>query len=270
MDKKASICKHINCNEPKKQGGWDYCHYHQERGPFGFGETYEQYQIIEQDFIDFIKVVPLEDRDHHSVHSPVLRDIILRTCSQIEIFFKEWGLFMISEGKNPELLESYNKKYKGKIGGERNWNFGDYFSIKTQINNFNGVYVRQLDEYIQPFKSWTNDTPPEWWNAYNSIKHGGLNSKKESTLKNSLYAIAALFQLHCSNDYSRKYLQEFTTNRIIYSVNDVYVHFNEISTPIDSKRFLFKYGADSSRKELKLITDKRLESKLRELKSRRC
>ena len=265
MEENTISCLHINCNESKKQGGWHYCEYHQDRGAFGFGETYEQYQIIEQDFIDFIKVVPLDDPKHHSVHSPVLRDIILRTCSQIEILFKEWGLFFISEDENHELWKKYNETYKsGELKKEKNWNFGDYFAIKTHISEYNGIYVRHLNKVIKPFEQWVDKkTPPDWWNTYNAIKHHGLKSKKSANLHSALYALAALVQLHCSNSYSRSYLQEFTSHRITNFVNDVYAHFDEISTPIDSKRYLFKYGNDTSKKKVKLATSKHLELRLK-------
>ena len=55
-------CKFLGCEQPQKLQ-WKqyvaYCEYHENGGAFGSGESYEQYQIIEQDFIDFIKAVPL-------------------------------------------------------------------------------------------------------------------------------------------------------------------------------------------------------------------
>ena len=44
-------CFYIDCNEEVRQG-FDCCDYCLNGGVFGSGETYEQYQIIEQDFID--------------------------------------------------------------------------------------------------------------------------------------------------------------------------------------------------------------------------
>ena len=77
--------KHIECNETKPLY-LGFCEIHRRGGVFESGETYEQYQIIEQDFIDFIKIVPLNIEDNHKVYSPVLRDIIIRSCVQIELF----------------------------------------------------------------------------------------------------------------------------------------------------------------------------------------
>src|ERR1700757_956699 len=105
-----TTCQFIDCNEPLSQMSFDYCEYHREGGMFGDGESYEQYQIIEQDFIDFIKVVPLEEA-HFKVHSPLLRDIIIRTCVQIEIFFKEWAKLHISEDSSSSHAKALLVKY---------------------------------------------------------------------------------------------------------------------------------------------------------------
>ena len=48
-------CKHIECEELNAPY-LGLCAYHVQGGIFASGETYEQYQIIEQDFIDFIKI----------------------------------------------------------------------------------------------------------------------------------------------------------------------------------------------------------------------
>lgn len=249
-------CKHINCSEINKRG-FDYCEYHFDWGAFGKGEFYEQYQIIEKDFIDFIKVVPIDEKKHHSVYSPYLRDIIIRTCVQIEIFLKEWGLYCIVEDSNHCLWKEYNKNGKK----ERNWSFGDYFVFKNEINSYSSIYVRPLGGDINPFEDWiSKNSLPKWWNAYNSIKHSGIKAKEDANLENSLYALAALFQLHCSNLYSRNYLKSITSNKITRSVNHVYVQFENITTPVDSKQYLFKYNLLGGDKKIELVTLKQFEN----------
>jgi len=108
-------CTFLGCkSRAKRIGGdeyWRYCHYN-NGGIFGSGESFEQYQIIEQDFLDFIKVVLLNEPNHLIAYSPVLRDIIIRCCVQIEVFFKEWGKFKCSEDPNFSLLKMYNKNQK--------------------------------------------------------------------------------------------------------------------------------------------------------------
>lgn len=242
-DIETQDCTFLDCDKKIKKG-WRFCDYHRNGGAFGNGETYEQYQIIEQDFIDFIKIVPIDDEKHLTVHSPVLRDIIIRCCVQIEVFFKEWGKQVCSIDKENSLWKKYNKNNNKK---ERNWNFGDYYYFKGSRGYFNynyPVYVAPLNTTIQPFKEWEGENPkdyPEWWKAYNSIKHNGLNAKKEASLSNALYSLAALFSMHCTNLYSRGYLKKYSINTLKNKSKEcIEIEFGNISSPIDSKRYLFK------------------------------
>lgn len=50
---KQNNCIHIECNNVKLEG-WNYCEFHNNGGVLGNGDTYDQYQIIEQDFIEIL------------------------------------------------------------------------------------------------------------------------------------------------------------------------------------------------------------------------
>jgi len=95
-------CKHIECSEESFFGS-DFCKFHHYGGVIGNGETYEQYQVIEKDFIDFIRIVPISEKKNLDVYSPVLRDIIIRTCVKIELFFKEWSKYECSYDNESNL-----------------------------------------------------------------------------------------------------------------------------------------------------------------------
>lgn len=209
----------------------------------GNGETYEQYQIIEQDFIDFIKVIPIDEKYHLKVYSPVLRDIIIRSCIQIEVFFKEMGKYKCSEDEGCSLAKKYNQINNNtqEKRGVKNWNFGDYYIFKEKYLKYGFLHVRPLNENIKPFEDWSDEkNPPHWWKVYNLIKHDGINSKKEATLKTALNSLAALFLLHCSNRYSKRYLLQFSSQNISERFDIVEIKFDQITTPIDSKRYLFR------------------------------
>lgn len=238
MEKK--ICKHIECQS--EEYFQNYCKFHYEGGIFGSGDTYEQYQVIEQDFIDFIKIIPLNDHKNLEVCSPVLRDLIIRCCVQIEIFFKEWAKYICSESESNEFWELYNviDKKSQNPKGVRNWTFKNYYYFINNVSR-RKLHVRDLDKDINPFENWTAESPPNWWKVYNSIKHSGAESKRESNLEIALYSLAALFQLHCANDKSRKYLEQYlsiTATRKTFSKN-LTIKFDKIKTPLDSKKYLF-------------------------------
>ncbi|GAA0746246.1 hypothetical protein GCM10009431_22380 [Gaetbulibacter jejuensis] len=239
---KKQKCKHIEC-DIETEGYLGYCQFHFSGGVLGNGETYEQYEIIEQDFIDFIKIVPINETEHLKVHSPILRDIIIRCCVQIEVFFKEWAKYICSEHNDIELFTLYHEKYRKtqEFKKARNWNFRNYFIIKDTYIKSKPLFVRPMEKNIEPFDSWiTEEKIPDWWNAYNAIKHDGLNSKKMANLQNALDSLGALFTLHCANNYSKAYLKEFSSPKIINKLGKLSVSFGQITTPLDSKKYLFK------------------------------
>lgn len=257
----SDICTHIECEEDKKQGGWNYCKYHQDGGELGNGGLFDQYQIIEQDFIDFIKIIPIDEEEHLKVYSPVLKDIIIRCCVQIETFFKEWAKYSISNNSEISLYSKYMSLKGGELRKERAWNFGDYYYFKSEFD-IHKVFVRATNQTLMPFETWESEkNAPFWWNAYNAIKHSGISSKREGNLKNALYALAALFQMQCVNRYSRSFLQEYQNTSMVQSFEKVKITFHGISSPIDSKRYLFK-EVNFSSKTIELISQKGLENQI--------
>lgn len=261
MQQEQQICKHIEC-EKNRHDDFSFCRFHLDGGSLGNGETYEQYQIIENDFLDFIKIVPIDDKEHFKVHSPILRDIIIRSCVQIEIFFKEWAKYYCSDNIDSDLKKKYFTKNKNTdtFKRARNWKFGDYLILDKFIK-LRKLHVRPINENITPFENWLDEkNPPEWWQVYNSIKHNGLNAKKEANLGNALFALSGLFLLHSTNRYSRNYLGQFSPDSLEKRFDYVQLRFNEISTPIDSKKYLFKDFHQSSLGTTKLVTEEKLKS----------
>ena len=258
-------CKHVECTEIKPLY-LGYCEIHHRGGIFGSGETYEQYQIIEQDFIDFIKIVPLNDEDNQKVYSPVLRDIIIRCCVQIELFFKEWCKFHCAHQAFENQLKLYNTvdKKTNSIKWARNWNFRDYYELKEKFIQLSPLHVRDLNIDIEPFKSWSSSEKiPEWWNVYNAIKHDGINSKKKVNLKIALESLAALFTLHCCNPHSREYLKQYSSLKATQRWGKLKLKFDQITTPLDSKKYLFRDVYSSAGSGIEIQTSNENSNRLR-------
>jgi hypothetical protein len=235
-------CSHIECSE-ESAFGTNFCKFHYYGGVIGNGETYEQYQVIEKDFIDFIKIIPLTEKKNLDVYSPVLRDIIIRSCVQIELFFKEWAKYECSFNQENNLFKKYQEidRRTQLSKGAKNWNFVDYFLLKEKYLTKKMIHVRDLNINCDVFDDWKEEKSiPEWWKAYNAIKHDGINSKTRVTLKNALDSLLALFSLHCNNRYSRNYLEEFSQVNISKSFDKLNVKLNLITTPLDTKKYLFK------------------------------
>lgn len=243
-------CAFIECNERHDLKSDGYCDFHSNGGNIGSGETFEQYQIIENDFINYIKYVPLNDDKHLQVHSPILRDIILRSCVQIEQFLKEWALFYCSEYRTwaPLAQQKIWKDYihKNKQGEEqrtKRWNICTYYLLKhSYFNDEKLIFVRPMNKCINPFEGWIDErTPPGWWNAYNIIKHGGKTSKSICNLENALLSLSALFYLHCVNEFSKNYLEKFSAFHVNKKLDKIQLVYDSIKSPIDMKNYLFQF-----------------------------
>ena len=243
-------CKYIDCENEIMDGEKHFCEIHINGGDIGNGIAFEQYEIIEEDFINFIKYVPLNEEKHLEVYSPILRDIIIRTCSQIEIFFREWALLEISDNKNKnaKLYESYTKN-EGRF-----WKFSDYYTLISDKKE--KIYVSNLKQNICPFENWIEPKKtPYWWQAYNSIKHGERSNLKKATLEHALNSVAALFLLHCMNKFSYKYLYNMKSLQFDVNYSSLVIRNLGITTPIDKKKYLFKYETQDHNFYLK-IADK--------------
>jgi len=94
-----------------------------------------------------------------------------------------------------KMLEKEREKRKNK----QSLTFNDYVSLLTKSNSLKEAVteIRGLGAYIMPFER----VPPNWWNAYNLIRHDKYNNLEKATLENALKAVGGLFWLIAS--YSR-------------------------------------------------------------------
>lgn len=75
-------------------------------------------------------------------------------------------------------------------------NINAYFSEVTKhCPHFVGftVLVPRFGLTLNPWSSWTVNTPPIWWQDHNKVKHHRHNHFDRATVKNCLNAVAALF-----------------------------------------------------------------------------
>lgn len=178
---------------------------------FNSGYSIEMYRIIEDDFIDFIRYVPLEE-SHLNVYSPKLADIIIRCCNQIETFFKEW--LMLPSLDHLDKIEIYRNKVNIRMGPQlKIEDCRNFFEPRLGLSE-RGLFVTTLDKYIYPFKEFSNrGNTPRWWTTHNKLKHHAYENRKEATLEVALDAISALFYLNRSNSETTHGLQSILERR---------------------------------------------------------
>lgn len=58
------------------------------------------------------------------------------------------------------------------------------------------VYIPRYNMALIPWESWAKDINPDWWKAYNDVKHERNHHFNKATLRNVLYSLSALLALN--------------------------------------------------------------------------
>ena len=151
--------------------------------------VWDEYKLLEEDIIEYFRYVPLAS-EHFNVWSLNLGDLLIRTCSIIDSFFKR-AMFS-SE------LDSANKIKQFRTLDDRDINMGTYqqiFESFYELSSKKILELRKSNTFI-PFSNWKSNNSPDWWKAYNHVKHDRFKHKKEATLETTINALSALFILN--------------------------------------------------------------------------
>lgn len=148
-----------------------------------FKKYIDHYMLLEEDFKKTFYYVTLE-KENYNTYSSVYLKILLSIGSEVDIL-KKYLASLIKQNFNE------NKDDPNKIIIDFDSKFKE-LEVKLLLN----------DEKIMP---WNYEKEPDWWTAYNEIKHNRLanaskfdNNKKYyqyANLKNVLYALSALYSL---------------------------------------------------------------------------
>ena len=101
-----------------------------------------------------------------------LARLLMSTCSEIEITFKEI-IKKIDKRRKPKNIDDIRKIVLPKFPSLEN----------------ERVRIRSKKLEFYPWKNWSNQSP-KWWKAYNKVKHDRLNNYKYANLENVLNSVA--------------------------------------------------------------------------------
>jgi hypothetical protein len=122
-------------------------------------------------FIEFHK-------DNFECYSVELSHLLLSAASEVDVVAK--GL--ISKN-NFAFVKSDISKYRSSIKQL----YPLLCEVKVIIPRFNLCFI--------PWHSWITDQTPDWWHAYNDVKHERNNNYHQANLENTLNAFAGLLIL---------------------------------------------------------------------------
>ena len=96
-------------------------------------------------------------------------------CSELDVVFKV-ACSLVNPNASPGSIGDYLK-----VLGKK------YELVSEEVR------VDRYSEVIKPFAGWTKDHPPEWWSAYNKVKHRRHQYFEMASLKYTTHAVAGLF-----------------------------------------------------------------------------
>jgi len=165
---------------------------------FENGFFWNNYKSIESDFITFLDFVPYY-KSNLKMYSPKLTGLLLRIGGYVDSAFKEMANYFEFD----EILV-YDRR-KGKMKREKNVikdiidACGVFESIYKLSSNNGGVLIAKLDsgdQSLHPFGGFSVVEKPEWWDAYNKVKHEYSLHFKKASIDKVLEGLAAAFLLN--------------------------------------------------------------------------
>ena len=157
-------------------------------------KIWRYYLRLEEEFYSTLNYFEFS-KDNFQTYSKEYDKLLLSIGSEVDIVFK--NLCMIV---NPEC-------HVNKIP--------EYAEI---LCNYEGLTDASVEfsyskEGYTPFAGWSPDNSPQWWRAYNCIKHDRTNSdnEKKGNLENVFLALAGLYVLNrylCKCICAGKIMQE--------------------------------------------------------------
>jgi len=139
-----------------------------------FEKMREIYLQTEKQFIELSYIIPLDNNP--KTYSPRLYSILLSTCGQVESMLKMLCKRLSLKPKRNDFPRYYN-----------------ILNVHSMLE-FQKIFLIQKNTSILPLVK--SGKIPDWWDGYNKSKHSLPRGIKHGNLKNTVYALSALYALH--------------------------------------------------------------------------
>lgn len=138
---------------------------------------WRHYIALEKEFRHALQYVAL-DVDNYNVFSPIFMKLILQIGSEVDI-----------------VVKAYCNMLNANFAGENIYEYRKCIHMLDTTFGQTEVNILDLDVIIKPWEIWDdlmNKPSPEWWTAYNKVKHERLNYGEIGALTKQYYKFANL------------------------------------------------------------------------------
>jgi len=211
--------------------------------------AWEQYTLLEEEFLIFLRYVPLQE-EHYNVWSPKLVNLMINTGSTIDSFFKN----AISTDSWQKIIRDDQIPYRKDRPDMRL-----YRTLFNNMYNFSDKRIFNLisGTELYPFSEWKNENALRWWTSYTKLKHDRFENREQAAIKNVLNALGGLFLLNAIHIETRLVLlkekiiqtEHYIDNQFLIKVL-LNIEPLDIPYPIFAKTKLFGYVFELKNKKI--------------------
>jgi len=144
---------------------------------------WSHYQILEQDLDNVSRYIEFHEANF-GVFSIQLTHLLLAIGSEVDVLFKE-VCSLIDKDACPRNINDYK----------------DICISEIQTELFMTVSAHKYGFSLEPWSNWKGEKNPDWWKAYNDVKHHRNTLFHKANLKNCLNALAGLYVLNLTYNY---------------------------------------------------------------------
>lgn len=134
------------------------------------------YLMLEKEVLEALEYVELST-DNFSTYSNKFAALIRSIGSELDVFFKVYCDIPADAIKNiADYAQIIFIKYSNIVNEE--------------------VRIKGTDIVLRPFEGWDKDRAKQsllWWESYDNVKHSRVACFDQASLKNCIYALAALY-----------------------------------------------------------------------------
>ncbi|EHA1127621.1 hypothetical protein [Vibrio parahaemolyticus] len=134
------------------------------------------FSVLESDLSMVSRYIEFDERNFDTF-SPELSKLLLSAGSEVDVIFKHMCARVDASAPRRNILDYYkvinsNSKLKLMLTEE--------------------IFIPRFGLSFKPFAEWSDEKRPDWWQAYNNVKHDRRNSYHQASLQSVLMSLSAL------------------------------------------------------------------------------
>ena len=136
---------------------------------------WDYYRVLEDDFEKTNRYVEVDNRNA-ATYSIEFVHLLLAIGSEVDVVLKEM-CERLDGTRGPTNIDAYRPIVLAK--------YKHFFDAR--------LFIPKYAMPVDPWGPWSIEKNPDWWHAYNNVKHRRNKCFPEANLENVIYSLAGLY-----------------------------------------------------------------------------